>query len=293
MLLDVQLLKDVDDKLGQDAPPQILWHYTTVSGACEIIRSRSLRMGCHAFMNDPAEGTVAGSIVSDAWKAAIDSSTSHPRLDLSYIRDTASVLSYFDFGRPELPPTFLFSLTELGDSLSQWSRYGENGAGIALGFAVSPKELPPASGKPWTTGTQLTRIDYDSPDIDLASRVRPIVENLLQEYLPRFRDPTEIENTLIALVHHLNPIVKHGAYFEEREWRVTTRTVVESHELYDIVCNRHGIAPYVSLPLDHGLELVEFMLGPKLSPENNWSATWLCKKFGLAPMVSRSALAYR
>jgi hypothetical protein len=244
-------------------------------------------------MNAPAEGTVVGAIVSESWTTAVDASSSHPSLDLSYIRDTTSVLSYFDFSRPELPPTFLFGLTELRDSLSQWSRYGDNGAGIALGFGFRTSELPPESNEPWTTGTKLTRVDYDGPEPHLASRVRPLVARLLPKYLPRFRSPTEVENTLIALVHHLNPMVKHGAYFEEREWRLTTRTVRESYELYEIGCNRYGVAPYVPLPLGRGVTLVELMLGPKLSPENTWSASWLCKKFGQNPRISRSALAYR
>jgi len=42
-----------------------------------------------------------------------------------------------------------------------------------------------------------------------------------------------------------------------------------------------------------GVELVELMLGPKLSRENCWSAKWLCKKLGHAPKISMSALAYR
>lgn len=86
VLLDVELLKEVDVGLTHDEPPDVLWHYTTVSAAIDIIQSRLIRLGCHAFMNDPGEGTVAGSIVSESWAAAVDSSRSHPRLDLSYVR---------------------------------------------------------------------------------------------------------------------------------------------------------------------------------------------------------------
>lgn len=293
MLLDVELMNEIDHGLPQEEPADILWHYTNVAAATEILRSRSVRLGCHAFMNDPGEGTVAGSIVSESWGAAIDASDSHPRLDLSYFRDMTSVLSYFDFTRPELPPTFLFSLTELRDSLSQWSRYGDNGAGVALGFTVQPDELPPESHKPWTTGTQLVRVAYDGTETPASSQLRSLVAPILTKYIPRFQDPTEIENTLISLVHRLNPVVKRAAYAEEREWRIITRTVLESDELYEIGCNRFGIAPYVPLSLGQGLTLAELMLGPKLPPENAWSAKWLCQKSGQSPTISRSALAYR
>jgi hypothetical protein len=291
MLLDVELLKEVDEALACGSPPDVLWHYTSVHAANEILKSRALHLGCHAFMSDPAEGVVAGRLVTKCWKGAIDATPSHPRLDLSYISDTSGVLSYFDFDRPELPPTFLLSLTELRDSLSQWSRYADDGGGIALGFEFDPAELPTASEKPWTTGTKLVQVDYDHEDA--TSKVRPLVGRLLRNYLPRFRDPTEVENTLIALVHRLNPVVKAGTYAEEREWRLTSRTVVESEQLYDIKASKFGLVPYASLPFDRGVRLVELMLGPKLSPENAWSAKWLCKKFGHAARISTSALAYR
>jgi hypothetical protein len=88
-------------------------------------------------------------------------------------------------------------------------------------------------------------------------------------------------------------MVKRAAYLEEREWRIVTRTVLSSDSIYDIACNRFGFSPYVPLAMDHGLTLVEMMLGPKLSPENAWSAKWLCKKFNVSPTISRSSLAYR
>jgi hypothetical protein len=293
MLLDVQLLKEIDEGLVDGNVPDLLWHYTSVAGAREILQSASVRLGCHAFMNDPAEGIVAGTIVSEEWARVIDAAASHDRLELSYIRDTADVLSYFNFERRELPPTFLFSLSELRDSLSQWSRYGDNGAGIALGFAIRGSLLPASSNKPWTTGFKLAPVDYDGAEARLSPRVRPLVARLLTNYLPKFQDPTQVENTLIALVHRLNPVVKSGAYFEEREWRIITRVVVDSDELYEIGCNRFGIAPYVPLALGSGVTLVELMLGPKLPPDNVWSAKWLCKKFNHTAKISRSALSYR
>ncbi len=234
--------------------------------------------------------------MADAWAAVLDAAVEHPHLDLSYVRDTGTVQSYFDFHRAELPPTFLFSLTELRDSLSQWARYGDDGAGIALGFALHPSELPAASGKPWRTSTELVRVEYHDALWGEDKRVSPIqslVVRVLEKYLPMFQDPTEVENCLIELVHRLNPIVKGGAYAEEREWRIITRTVADSDEVYDVKCNRFGFAPYVPLPLGNGLELVELMLGPKLPPENDWSVKWLCKKFGCEAQISRSSLAYR
>jgi hypothetical protein len=291
MLLDVALLKDLDEALPGDTTGGVLWHYTSVSAAIEILRSNSIRLGCHAFMNDPAEGVAAGAMVSECWGEVIDASTEHPRLDLSYIRDTSSVLSYFDFGRPELPPTFLFSLTELQDSLGQWSRYGDNGTGISLGFRIDADALPPKRAKPWQTKTSLVRVDYDGPGSP--AKMRPIIGQLLEKYLPKFRDPTPVENTLINLINRLHPLVKGSAYSEEKEWRITTRTTIDSEQLYELTCNRFGLSPYVPLTLGQGISLVELKLGPRLPAENEWSAKWLCKKYGHLAETSRSVLAYR
>jgi hypothetical protein len=294
MLLDVALLMEVAEGLPEVAVPDVLWHYTSVASASAILSSSTLRLGCHAFMNDPAEGTVAAQIVSECWTDAVDASPPHKAVDLSYVRRASGAVSYFDFGRPELPPTFLFSLTELRDSLSQWSRYGDNGAGVALGFAIQRDKLPGRSNKPWRTATELNRVRYDgATEDDPSKNLRSVVSDLLGKYLPKFGSPTEMENTLIALMHRLNPIVKRRSYHEEREWRIIARTVVESTELYEIGSNRFGIAPYMPLSFDNGVQLVELMLGPKLTPDNAWSAKWLCRKFGHTPTISASALAYR
>jgi hypothetical protein len=293
MLLDVALLKEVTDGLPRNNPPDVLWHYTSVAFAKAILESRTINLCCHAFMNDPAEGIVAGTMVSDCWATVVGACSGHPHLDLDYVRDATRALAYFDFGRPELPPTFLFSLTELRDSLSQWSRYGDNGAGIALGFAIDPSELPTGSNRPWRTSTGLIQVAYDGGGTVASSELRALIAAVLSRYLPQFQSPTQVENTITELIHALNPMVKNAAYVEEREWRISTRTVAESQDVYKIGCNRFGIAPYVPLPLGGGVTLVELMLGPKLSKENLWSAKWLCGKFGHAPTISMSALAYR
>ncbi|MDX2053794.1 MAG: DUF2971 domain-containing protein [Polyangiaceae bacterium] len=294
MLLDVRLLKDLADGLVDVTPPDVLWHYTTIPAAIAILSTSSLHLGCHAFMNDPADSIVAPQLVSECWANAVAASPRHETIDLLHLGKATGALSYFDFSRPELPPTFLFSLTELRDSLSQWSRYGDNGSGVALGFRIQGDKLPGASSKPWRTATELVRVRYDGAKEDHASsNLRPLVSALLKKYLPSFRSPTEVENTLIALMHQLNPTVKREPYYEEREWRIIARTVVESVGLYEIGNNRFGIAPYVPLAFRDGVSLVELILGPKLSPENVWSAKWLCKKSCHGPRISSSALAYR
>ena len=42
MLIDVALLRDLDDGLPRETPPDILWHYTSVASAKAILASTTV-----------------------------------------------------------------------------------------------------------------------------------------------------------------------------------------------------------------------------------------------------------
>lgn len=293
MLLDVAISTELGMFLRSKAAPPVLWHYTTVAGAKSILELREVRLGCHAFMNDPAEGALAWPLVSDCWGSAIEQAGTHERLELNDLRDLEPAVSYFDFDRPELPPTFLFSVTELEDSLSQWSRYGDNGAGIALGFSIKPRALPAPSQRPWATGADLVRVVYDDSSNELAPGLRQLLTRLLKEAIPELDTSTAAENLLIEIIHQLNPQIKRASYAEEREWRVIRRVTRDSTPLYEVGANRFGLAPYLPLALGEGMSLTHLTLGPKLAPENMWSVKWLCRKYEHELQIAASKLAYR
>ena len=286
-----------------DRSAQVLWHYTNVEGAIGIIEMSCLRLGCHAFMNDPAEGLRSPELVTACWQAAVDKTASHPKFDLKRLRDTDDVFGDFADYKQHPEPTFLVSMTVEPDSLSQWTRYGSDGSGIALCFQVDPsafeKFLP---AQEWSYGPLLYKILYDFQDsgarqsglpsaaIDMA-HFRDSLTALFRSFLLEASDPSEIENGLYLVAHDLKPVIKQAAYHEEKEWRIAAHTVVESTSLYEVRATRFGVGPVMKLPFGAGLQLQEIRLGPKLSKDNRWSMEWLCRKHGVKAKISQSAFS--
>jgi hypothetical protein len=274
----------------------ILWHYTTIETLLKIVQSRSVHLNCYNFMNDPAEGETSAAFLTRCWQAAFDRLHSHPNLDLDYLRGAVDDLPNI-MRRNKLDGfDFVFSASTLKDSLSQWARYGGDGGGVALGFRINPLEIPPL--KPgWSYGPFLHEIVYDAdPNEPLegpAARLASGLADLVVSFVPEIDNPTDAENAVFVVADILRPLLKHGAYREESEWRISARTSKESIALYDLKATRLGVVPFMSFQLGAGIDLVEVMLGPKLSSDNDWSVEWLLHRQGVKAQVSRSKLAYR
>jgi hypothetical protein len=303
MLLDEKLLNECTKLVRRDQPGKLLWHYTDPEAAIKIVESSCVHLACHGFMNDPAEGQRSPDIVTKCWQHAIDRIGDLPKFNRADLRDTSETFSGFDEYEPHTPPTFLFSMRILRDSLSQWARYGADGAGVALGFDIEPAAFQPFSPG-WSYGPFLYRVLYDFGD-DLG--IQPIpreaaedmahfqteLANLFRSFLQEMRDPTDAKNALQLVAHALKPVIKQGAYHEEREWRVVAHTVIDSTQLYSMRANRFGIAPFMKLPLGSAVQLKQILLGPRLPKENRWTVEWLSRKHGIQVQVNESAFAYR
>lgn len=276
----------------------VLWHYTTVDTLVKIVQSGRIHLNCYNFMNDPSEGQNSATFMTRCWHAAFDRLDSHPKLDLAYLRRAADDLPNI-MKRQKLDGfDFVFSLSKLKDSLSQWARYGGDGAGVALGLRINATAFPPWPKAGWTYGPFLHEIVYDSGDADAvldgyAARLTSKLAELVVDFIPKIDNPTDAENAVFVVADILRPLLKHGAYREEAEWRISARTSKASKDLYDLRASRFGLVPFMKLPLGDGIELVEVMLGPKLSPDNDWSLEWLLYRHDLKAQVSRSRLAYR
>jgi hypothetical protein len=288
----------------RDRTDGTLWHYTDLAGLRGIAMGKSVWLSSYNFMNDPSEGQRAPHILTSCWGDAADQFIGPLRLEREYLRDTSRALSAHGEHSPNIPETFLISFSALGDSLSQWARYGADGAGVALGFQVDPSLLALPADRGWRHGPFLCEVLYDwtdSPDRpephsqNRAATARFSVEltSLLTSFFPTVRDPTEADNALYDMVHTLAPLLKNGGYHEEKEWRIVATTTVDSPLLYHLRAGRFGLTPYLELPLGAGIKLMEVRLGPKLAKANRWSVEWLCRKYGIEATVTQSALAYR
>lgn len=277
--------------------PDLLWHYTSVEAAIKIIKKGSLWLSCHSSMNDPAEGQHAHKLVLACWNDALDRLVEHDGSVTDFLRQVALAPGLSAESKGHEPIKFIFSTSKLRDSLSQWTRYGSDGTGLALGFRISPRELP--------RGLCLTEVIYDLTGIEKAkeqtegqetpySSFRKELTNLLEGYARGISDTLQPRSWgLPVAAHILRLAIKQGAYHEEKEWRIVVQKTLHDTENYDFRSSRHGITPYVELPLGPAVKLEALMLGPKLSNENEWAAQWLCKKRGIEAEITRSAFAYR
>jgi len=301
---DLDLFLEECDRLSHcDAPDYLLWHYTSVDSLISIAKSQVVRLTCYSFLNDPAEGQRFDLLLAAAWNAAIDSIGIHERFDLAYIRDISATVRRVREQRDTDTETFLFSLSELGDSLSQWARYGDDGSGVALGFKVAPQQFAPPREQPWSYGPFLHKVLYDwlsdtSPGLrpelaDETAKFKDRLTELIRSYLVTVKFADETENAVYVLLETLRAMFKQNAYHEEREWRLAAYTVSESRDLFEFRSTQFGLAPFMTVPLGPGLQLKEIRLGPKLTQENTRTATWLCRKYNIDACVSRSAFAYR
>jgi hypothetical protein len=301
---DLDLFLEECDRLShRDAPDHLLWHYTSIESLISIAKSQVVRLTCYSFLNDPAEGQRFDLLLTVAWNAAIDAVGGHERFDINYIRDISATVLRAREQRDTDTETFLFSLSELGDSLSQWARYGGDGAGVALGFKIDPQQFAAPLQTPWSYGPFLHKVLYDwlsdaSPGLqpELAAETAKFKERLtelIRSFVATIKFTEETDNAVFVLLETLRAMFKQNAYHEEREWRLATYTTSDSDDLYDFRSTPFGLAPFMTVPLGPGLQLKEIRLGPKLTPENARTTAWLCRKYKLDASVSRSAFAYR
>jgi hypothetical protein len=109
--------------MSTETDPEILYHYCSNDAFLKIVGGNSIWLSDLSLSNDSMEGKWAKSIFTKCCEKS----------DLSE-KDVISLGSYFD-NFAHLVGAVGFSLSEHGDTLSQWRGYANNGAGIAVGFS--------------------------------------------------------------------------------------------------------------------------------------------------------------
>jgi hypothetical protein len=123
--------EDVDERPRADVS-SIVYHYTDTQAFKGVVERKELWATDFRYLNDSLELVYAWQAFverleqlaeqagkdSQAYKAAIEALRLHNAIDLMAFDDAM----------------FVACFSELEDALSQWSRYGANGRGVALGF---------------------------------------------------------------------------------------------------------------------------------------------------------------
>jgi len=192
--------------------PNLLYHYTNVAGLHGIVNSKSLWATQIQYMNDAKE---YGHAVELAMQEADKLKPSYQGTDdehfIAAILKAEKTLSG--------ARTFIFSLTEEPDLLSQWRAYCPSG-GFSVGFPFS-ELLSLATSQ----GFKLAPCVYD--EVEQRRIISRVIDDALKVFQSR-KGSIELEllaidvfsKTFYGNFHHAAVALKHPSFFEEREWRL-------------------------------------------------------------------------
>lgn len=189
----------------------ILYHYTSIQSAINIIQEKKLYATDILYVNDPLEIKYSLEVFKNL---LLVESESQGLANLLKQKDTVKsntfsiIKNIMDFIHDgDKVSHFLLSFSRKHDSLSQWYMYAEGCEGLCLGFNkedhLNSKE-------------QLYKVKYLNEE-ELANKFRTISEQLLTEKL----DIDKTMDFIIDLYFFVLPFLKSIFFTEEEEVRFT------------------------------------------------------------------------
>lgn len=244
---------------------QILYQYTDAQALAGIVKDCAIRATDFRYLNDSLEL----SYVWDEFVARLrslseteDDDQAHAYLVMldAIQRLKADDIRTYDQG------IFVACFTELRDAVSQWSRYGANGHGVALGFDVEKMhplratyhyhfeggELSPVLDQnhdPVTWSCFLEQVGYGDAKRD--ALVERLVGNVggFGTTGDADVDAYNYMNQVSGIIPQV-PLVKHAAFEDEREHRI-----LASEHFGGMTAQRHRAAAELrtQFPADMGV----------------------------------------
>lgn len=235
----------------QQAPPSVLYHYTSASAFVSILTTGELFATDSRYLNDKTELRYSRDVVESAITSAMKGA--HDEAAQAIRSSVADLLAGV-----RLPSVYVTSLSADGDLLSQWRAYCERGRGFAIGLSEERlRRLPRVN---------IMRVVYDQDEqskivIALVQLFRPAVETAVASgNAARVR---ELQNIVWLPFGVLRSVFKHPAFAEEREYR---------NFIFDPVNVQYratvrGVVPYMALPIRSDADKVpiaRIVVGPCL-----------------------------
>jgi hypothetical protein len=244
-----------------------LWHYTNAVGLHGIITRSELWFGDGSLLNDRTE-QVYGELLLD--KIIHDT-----KLDDPYDIVKEAVASLDSTRHPIR--LYICSLSETAKSISQWQRYGADGAGYCIGFNVS--RLTKLFGEHVSLKKMLYRPEKQRSAIlqTIHDAIRdthewPTIDRSSFEFQKQMRS-MRLSGDIDALLMQ----IKNPHFADEREWRFVYMLngapdvfVKKSKEEFRV--GGPYIKPYIAFPRSESsslprLPITSIVCGPRLDPE--------------------------
>jgi hypothetical protein len=268
-----EALAKATESLGAEAPPDVLYHYTSLPAVVAIIGAGTLHASDIRFLNDRTELQFAWGTANAVLKKLAASAP--PGVSQEAISALASGPSHFLqlFGG-----AFAVSFSTQADLLSQWRAYADDGAGVALGLSVDQGFEVIGSTRASVTLSRIRYDEHDQADL-LESSLRTISEAIARA--SKENDGAEAERipwqaarqAVTSLVVGLAAWIKNPAFTEEQEWRavVPYRGPFSPLDITDVRLAPRGLVPYCQIrpaaiaPIESRLPIKEIVLGPKIN----------------------------
>lgn len=220
-------------------PVGIIYHYTGPDAFSKILENTTLWATDFRYLNDSTELIyVWEPFVATLQHLADDPTDEYSQAYTAQLRalqlmNAANLMDFDD-------TTFVVAFTELGDALSQWSRYGANGRGIALGFdtdAISTLRAPvfhhqtggrlipvlDQNDEPVTSFGFLRKVGYGEAHRNEV--VKGLITSVRQNCGKNGESSHEtmVANSIFQTAAWMQrlPLAKHESFRDEREHRIT------------------------------------------------------------------------
>lgn len=298
----------MENILGKDAFPRVLYHYCSNNEFFSIITKRALWLSSISLSTDSMEGKLVARLISGM--AETDKLS---EIEISRLKESMSLLD-------QLIDALGFCLSEEGDLLSQWRAHAEDASGVSIGFSKDYLErLSVSIDNSKMSGFMVGKVIYDRknqeelirPTYDkikehikkgafkmprsqalLGVRTRPEMELEQKEIIEAYSNLHEEIFSLLGQLFFL----KTNAFREEKEWRLISYL---SRKKTDDPClfrpSEDKIIPYRKYYLSDVGEnpISEVILGPKnMTPECFVESFLVHNKFNNV-RVLRSEASYR
>ncbi len=243
-------MTDIEIKVKSE--PRLLYHYTSYQSVFNIINSKKLWTTQIQYLNDETEFKYAGRIARKILNSKLSLELSD---DDNFFYSQLLEKASFDHGAN----TFIFSLSEESDLLSQWRGYCKE-SGIAMGFNYIKLEKLSQNQKYVLL-----------PCIYNISEQKKIINSTIEDCKKIHIENKNNENypesfwgVFNARFSFIAKFIKHSTFQEEKEWRLVGGPFNTYDDKYKMRPIKNMLLPYYEFDLseDNDLGLEEFIIGP-------------------------------
>jgi hypothetical protein len=256
-----------------------------------IIQSQSIRLSSLDLSNDYEEGRLVKKLL-------------HSYPQRHEISDERKLDAFEFLDMYENTVTALgFCLSEVGDLLSQWRGYANDGKGVAIGFNKEYLEalwnnLKVETSRPYElrkiSYTENSRSELLEKEFDLFLKRSDIPLLALEERTPDYLK--KISEVSILEIAKKTYEIKSDAFKEEREWRLLLTLVKKEPGAYEFRATPTHLIPFKTIHLSkiENLRMIdEVILGPKNTTPEYVIESFLDQKEFENAQIFRSRATYR